>query len=117
LSHTVAIRTEMKDEAALRAACKELGYPEPQQGVHKLYGHQTATGLGVMVPGWHYPLVINTQTGEIKSEYGFEQEAAEQIKKLTQMYGAQKAMQLYRAKGKRVQMIREQEKIRVRVYA
>ena len=38
LSHTVQIQTEVRDPAAVHAACRRLGLPEPANGTAQLYG-------------------------------------------------------------------------------
>ena len=65
MSHIVEIKTQIRDQAAIRAAAQRLGLPAPVLGTAKLYSDQ-ATGLLVQLPGWRYPLVCNTATGQIK---------------------------------------------------
>jgi hypothetical protein len=38
LSHIVTIKTEVRDQAAVEAACRRLALPEPVQGTAQLYG-------------------------------------------------------------------------------
>ena len=33
------------------------------KGKHKLYGGNVYEGIGLQLPGWNYPVVINTETG------------------------------------------------------
>ena len=65
MSHLVTIRTQIRDPAALSLACRRLGLAEPVTGTAHLYGGQ-ATGLIVQLPGWRYPVVVNTDTAELK---------------------------------------------------
>lgn len=65
MSHIVEIRTQVRDAAAARAACQRLQLPEPQQGTFKLYNSE-ATGLGVLLPKWHYPVVCELATGQLR---------------------------------------------------
>jgi hypothetical protein len=65
LSHIVTIKTEVRDQAAVAAACRRLALPEPVQGTAQLYGGQ-ATGLLVRLPDWLYPVVIDTATGQAR---------------------------------------------------
>jgi hypothetical protein len=65
LSHIVTIKTEVRDAAAVRSAAQRLRLPEPIEGNHQLY-NSNATGLGVQLPDWRYPVVCNTTTGELK---------------------------------------------------
>ncbi len=65
MSHIVTIKTEVRDPAAVRAACQRLQLPPPVQGKHKLFsGH--VTGLGVQLPDWKYPVVCELSTGQVK---------------------------------------------------
>ena len=65
MSHIVTIATKVQDFAAIRAACQRLNLAPPSQGTAKLFSGE-ATGLLVQLPDWRYPLVIDTQTGEIR---------------------------------------------------
>ena len=64
MSHIVTVKTEVKDEMAVRAACLRLKWAEPQYGKFKVYAVDRA-GLGVTAPGWSYPIVCNLQTGAV----------------------------------------------------
>ena len=44
MSHVVTIKSEVRDAAAVRAACQRLGLPQPVQGTHRLFTSQ-ATDL------------------------------------------------------------------------
>jgi hypothetical protein len=65
LSHIVEIKTEVRDEAAVRAACTRLKLPTPETKTAKLFNAK-ATGLCVELPGWQYPVVCNLQTGQVQ---------------------------------------------------
>ena len=65
MSHIVTIKTEVRDHAALSAACRRLSLPPPVIGTAQLFGGQ-ATGLVVRLPDWTYPVVINTATGQVR---------------------------------------------------
>lgn len=65
MSHIVAIQTQVRDPAAIRAACERLALPPPTEGSFRLFsGH--AAGHAVRLPAWRYPLVCNTATGELR---------------------------------------------------
>ncbi|NBV89171.1 MAG: DUF1257 domain-containing protein [Betaproteobacteria bacterium] len=64
MSHVVQIKTEICDEAAVRAACTRLQLTPPEHKTTRLF-NATATGLCVQLPGWQYPVVCNTQTGQV----------------------------------------------------
>lgn len=64
MSHTVTMKTQFKNEAALADACRTLGLaaPEKRQGV-RLHA-SSHDGMCVQLKGWHYPVIIDTKTGE-----------------------------------------------------
>jgi len=64
LSHTVTIKTEIRDATAVRAACDRLRLPAPVQGKTRLYQNEVE-GLAVQLPGWDYPAVANLASGEL----------------------------------------------------
>ena len=64
MSHTVTIKTEIRDAAAVRAACQRNRLPPPVEGVHELYAGYVA-GLGVQLPDWSYPAVCQLESGEV----------------------------------------------------
>jgi hypothetical protein len=61
----VSIKTQVRDTAAVAAACRRHALPEPVHGTARIYSGQ-ATGLLVQLPGWHYPAVVETATGTIR---------------------------------------------------
>lgn len=65
MSHIVTIQTQVRDPVAVAAACQRLGLPQPVQGRFRLFSGEVA-GLGVELPGWRYPVVCQTETGEVK---------------------------------------------------
>jgi hypothetical protein len=65
VSHIVEIRTQVRDEAAVRAACRRLGLAEPVHGKAKLFSGEVA-GLAVQLPGWQYPVVCDLPSGALK---------------------------------------------------
>lgn len=68
MSHVVSIKTQLKDEAAISAACQRLGLAQPVHGKAQMYGGQTVEGLLVQLPGWQYPLAIDTATGDVQHD-------------------------------------------------
>ena len=63
MSHVVEIKTEVKDVAAVRAACQRLKLPEPVHGTARMFSGE-ATGLIVKLPNWQYPVVFDIANGE-----------------------------------------------------
>ena len=65
MSHTVTIKTECRDPAAIRAACQRLGLAEPVQGKTELFSGEVE-GLAVKLPDWNYPVVCDLASGQVK---------------------------------------------------
>lgn len=65
MSHIVTLKVEIKDAAAVRAACQRMALPEAVQGTTKLFSGQV-TGLAVQLPDWVYPIVCDTNSGQVK---------------------------------------------------
>jgi hypothetical protein len=65
ISHIVVIKTEVRDAAAISAACQRLGLPPPVEGKVKLFSGESE-GLAVQLPGWTYPIVCDTTAAHVK---------------------------------------------------
>ena len=65
MSHIVEIKTEVRDEAAVQAACLRLQLPRAVRGTFELYG-STERGLAIELPNWKYPVVAHTETGQLR---------------------------------------------------
>ena len=64
MSHIVSIKTQVRDPVAIRSACSRLRIPEPTYGEAKLFTSK-ATGWRVQLNGWRYPVVCDTDTGNV----------------------------------------------------
>ena len=99
MSHIVEIKTEVRDEAAVKAACVRLQIPTPEHKTVRLF-NATATGLCVQLPGWSYPVVANLQTGQLQYDnYGGHWGRQEELNKFLQGYAVEKAKIEARKKG------------------
>ena len=58
-SHIVTIQTQVRDEAAVFAACHRRQLAAPVQGKHRLFSRKVE-GLAVQLRDWHYPVVANS---------------------------------------------------------
>ena len=65
MSHIVTIKTEVRDAAATRAACRRLNLDQPEQGTFKLFSSEV-TGLAVRLPDWTYPVVCDVASGQVR---------------------------------------------------
>ena len=99
MSHLVTIQTKLHDASAVAAACQRLNLTAPVQGTASLFSGE-ATGLLVQLPGWQYPAVIDTQSGQVKFD-NFEGHWGDQalLDKFLQMYAVEKAKLEARKKG------------------
>lgn len=63
MSHMIKMKTQFVDHNALRAACSALGLEVEQAEAGKnklfpLYDRHASGQMGIHLPGWRYPLVI-----------------------------------------------------------
>jgi hypothetical protein len=65
MSHIVTISTEVRDAAAVRAACRRLNLPQPVEGEVKLFSG-TVTGLAVQLPHWQFAICCELSTGQVR---------------------------------------------------
>lgn len=65
MSHIVSIQTQIRDPVAVAAACQRLRLPAPNHETVRLFSAE-ATGLAVQLPGWRYPVVCRTESGELQ---------------------------------------------------
>lgn len=109
MSHTVTVKVEMKDTEAIQDAIdrmdgahfvkpggknrkyEQAGSLDEAKGRHQIYSG-SFEGVGVQLPGWHYPVIINTETGEVKYDnYNGHWGPQENLDELVQMYSVEKA--------------------------
>jgi len=116
MSHIVEIKTEVRDEAAVKAACTRLQLPTPEHKTVRLFS-ATATGLCVQLLGWSYPVVANLQTGVLQYDnYNDHWGDQKHLNSFLQAYAVEKAKSEARKKGHSVSETRLQDgSIRVTV--
>ena len=102
MSHIVEIKTEIRDEAAVKAACTRLQLPTPESKTVRLF-NATATGLCIQLPNWSYPVVANLATGQLQYD-NYQGHWGEQkhLNSFLQAYAVEKARIEARKKGHRV---------------
>jgi hypothetical protein len=102
MSHVVEIKTEVRDEAAVKAACVRLQLATPEHKTVRLFS-ATVTGLCVQLPGWRYPVVADLDTGKLAYDnYQGHWGPQAELNKLLQGYAVEKAKLEARRKGHRV---------------
>jgi hypothetical protein len=116
LSHVVEIKTEIRDEQAVRAACVRLQLTPPEHKTVRLFS-ATATGLCLQLPGWQYPVVCNLQSGAVQYDnYNGAWGDQSRLNQFLQGYAVEKAKIEARKKGHSVSETRLQDgSIRVTV--
>ena len=99
MSHIVQIQTEIRDPAAIHAACQRLQLPPPVQGKTRLFS-STATGWAVQLPEWRYPIVCNVETAQLSYD-NFEGRWGDrrELDRLLQGYAVEKAKLEARKQG------------------
>ncbi len=99
MSHIVEVRTEVRDATAVRAACQRLKLPAPVPGTHEMFSG-SREGLAVQLPGWHYPIVCNTEGGTVAYDnYGGSWGEQLHLDSFLQAYAVEKARIEARRKG------------------
>ncbi len=102
MSHIVTIKTEVRDHAAVSAACRRLELPSPINGTAQLFTGQ-ATGLIVRLPDWTYPLVIDTTNGQLRYDnYNGAWGDQAHLDRFLQLYAVERARIEARRKGHQV---------------
>jgi hypothetical protein len=102
LSYIVTIKTEVRDHAAVSAACRRLQLAPPILGTAQLFSDQVA-GLIVRLPDWTYPVVIDTTTGQVRFDnYEGAWGDQAQLDRFIQIYAVEKARIEARKRGHHV---------------
>jgi hypothetical protein len=99
MSHIVTLRTKVHDPATVAAACQRLNLAPPRQGTAQFYSGE-AEGLLVQLPGWQYPIVIDTLGGIVhydnfEGHWGGQQH----LDRFLQLYAVERAKLEARKKG------------------
>jgi hypothetical protein len=99
MSHIVVVKSEIRDAAAVRAACQRLGLAPPIQGKTQLFSGE-AVGLAVQLPDWQYPVVADLTTGQLKFDnFGGRWGDQKHLDRFLQAYAAEKVKIEGRRKG------------------
>jgi hypothetical protein len=99
LSHIVEIKTEVRDEAAVQAACQRLHLPRATRGTFELFS-SAVSGLGIELPKWRYPVVADLESGQLRYDnYNGRWGDQEYLDQFLQRYAAERARIEARKKG------------------
>ena len=99
MSHIVSIKTEVRNAAAVRAACKRLGLAQPVEGKVSLFSGEVS-GLAVQLPDWQYPVVCDLASGQVQFDnFGGIWGDQKHLDRFLQAYAVEKARIEARKKG------------------
>lgn len=100
MSHIVEIQTQVKDAAAVRAACQRLGLAAPVERTIKLFSGEV-TGLAIQLPDWQYPVVADLATGQLQYDnYRGRWGEQQHLDRFLQAYAVERARAEARRKGR-----------------
>ena len=99
MSHIVTIQTQVRDAAAVAAACQRLGLPPATERTVRLFSG-SASGLAVELPGWNYPVVCELASGSLKFDnYSGAWGSQQELDRFLQAYACEKAKLEARRQG------------------
>jgi len=99
MSHIVTITTEVRDAAAVRAACRRLNLAKPVEGEVKLFSGKVS-GLAVELPDWQYPIGCELSTGRVRFDnFGGRWGEQKHLDAFFQCYAVEKAKIESRRRG------------------
>ena len=102
MSHVVSIKTEVRDHAAISAACRRLQLPPPIAGTAQLFSVEVS-GLIVRLRDWTYPTVIDTTTGQVHFDnFNGAWGDQAQLDRFLQIYAVERARVEARKKGHQI---------------
>lgn len=93
MSHTVKLKSQLTCLESIKRACDRMGNVKLQgKGKTSFYSEKDISGLKIKLDGWKYPIVINTETGDIAFDnYGGRWGKQTELDKFKQAYGVEKA--------------------------
>jgi len=102
VSHIVTLQAQIRDAAAVSAACQRLRLPPPVQGAHRLFSGEV-NGLAVQLPDWVYPLVADLPTGQLRyDDFGGRWGDRQHLDRFVQAYAVEKCRIEARKAGRSV---------------
>ncbi len=102
MSHTVTISAQIRDPAALGAACQRLSLQPPVLRTVRLF-ESAVTGHCVELPDWRYPVVCQLESGEIRYDnYEGRWGNPKHLDRLVQSYAVEKTLLEARRQGRSV---------------
>ena len=91
VSHTLTIKTEIRDFAAVSSSCRRLKLAPPTPlGLVELFD-RSAVGVGVNLDGWRFPIVIEPSGNLLSDCFGGFWGNPENLGEFQQIYDIEKA--------------------------
>ena len=99
MSHIVTIQTQVRDEAAVFAACQRRQLAAPVRGKHRLFSREVE-GLAVQLRNWHYPVVCQLESGAVQFDnFGGRWGEQGELDGFIQAYAVERARIVARQRG------------------
>lgn len=99
MSHTTTIEARVDDLPAIQAACQRCGAEYLGHGYFKLYDGKEATGFGVKLKGWLYPVIFTDAGRALYDNYNGAWGDAAELSKFRQSYSLERVIGAARAAG------------------
>ena len=92
MSHTTKMKVEHKFnkamESVIKSACRKMNLEFQGWGRHRLYS-STEEGYAVSLPGWRYPVILNSE-GIAKDDYNGSWGDSKELEKFLRRINAEK---------------------------
>lgn len=89
MSHLVTMKSEMRNQQAIRNACAALKLKAPETGKLELYDGSAHEGTLVRLPGWQYPVCIKADGQLAFDNYNGHWGSLAELERLQQRYAAE----------------------------
>jgi hypothetical protein len=112
VSHTMNIKMEIKDLSSLVKAAYRCGASVGCSTKTGLFDGSVIEGVPVKLPGWVYPVIVDTKTGACSFDnYNGHWGSMSELNKLKGFYGVEVAKKAARMKGYRVKEVVKDNRI------
>ena len=98
MSHTVTVRTQIRDIQAIQAACARLKLAQPTKGEVRLFD-RVASGIAVQLDGWRFPVCIESDGNLLFDNFSGFWGLPEKLDQFQQAYAVEKAKLEARKQG------------------
>ena len=101
MSHTASVQVHFRDREALADACRELGF-SLEHGSVTFYDKQTHSGDLIELPGWQYPIVVESPETVRMDNYEGRWGDIAHFHRLKQVYAVHASIRAVERTGRRV---------------